>query len=89
MSFSLRRALGTAAATAVVIGLGAHPPAVRAAAPVPAPAITLYTDQLADPSFMGLGAEFDPYDSLSPSQVNWPLLTQRLDFMRPGILRVV
>ena len=51
--------------------------------------MTVYTDELADPAFMGLGVEFDPYDTLSPSQLNWPLITKRLNFMSPGLLRVV
>lgn len=55
----------------------------------PARALTVYTDQLASPSFMGLGVEVDPYDNLKPSQVNWPLIDQRLNFMSPGLLRVV
>jgi hypothetical protein len=65
----------------VVFALGARAPAARA--------LTLYTDQLAGPAFMGLGAQFDPYDTLKPTQLNWPLITQRLDFMSPGLLRVV
>lgn len=52
-------------------------------------ALTVYTDEPAGPSFMGLGVEVDPYDSLKPTQVDWPLITQRLDFMRPGLMRVV
>jgi len=64
----------------------AAPPAPYASA---GPAITIYTDQLAGPAFMGLGVEFDPYDTLQPSQIDWPLITQRLDFMSPGFLRVV
>jgi hypothetical protein len=67
----------------------AAPTGARVAAPTAAPALTVYTDQLADPAFMGLGVELDPYDTLKPSQVNWPLITQRLDFMSPGLLRVV
>jgi hypothetical protein len=51
--------------------------------------LTVFTDQLAGPPLMGLGAELDPYDTVSPSQMNWPLLTQRLAFLRPGFLRVV
>ena len=86
MQISLRRAVWSAAAT-VLIALGAYAPSARAAAA--APAVTLYTDQLADPAFMGLGTELDPYDTLSPSQIDWPLITQRLDFMSPGLLRVV
>ena len=38
---------------------------------------------------MGFGVELDPYDTLAPTQVDWPLLTQRLEFMKPGFLRVV
>jgi len=31
----------------------------------------------------------DPYDTLTPAQLNWPLITRRLDFLSPGFLRVV
>ena len=72
----------TAAPTAGTAPTPAPPPA--------APTLTIYTDQLAEaPAFMGLGVEFDPYDTLQPSQLDWPLITQRLDFMSPGFLRVV
>jgi hypothetical protein len=71
--------------------------AARAAAGIPVaraaaanvPNLTVFTDQLVGPPLMGLGAEVDPYDTLAPDQVNWPLLTQRLEFLRPGFLRVV
>ncbi|MDQ6807468.1 MAG: glycoside hydrolase family 5 protein, partial [Actinomycetota bacterium] len=68
----------------LVIALGVYAPGAPAA-----PAITLYTDQVSGPAFMGLGTQFDPYDTRGPAQLNWPLITQRLDFMRPGVLRVV
>jgi len=38
---------------------------------------------------MGLGVEFDPYDNVASSQIDWPLIAQRLDFMSPGFMRVV
>ena len=57
--------------------------------PRPCPKLTVFTDQLAGPPLMGLGAELDPYDTVAPDQINWSLLTQRLAFMRPGFLRVV
>lgn len=60
----------------------------RAAAPA-VPKLTVFTDQLAGPPLMGLGAEVDPYDTVTPAQINWALVTQRLQFMRPGFLRVV
>jgi hypothetical protein len=70
--------------------------AAAASAPAPAPAsagatpsVTVFTDQVQSSPFWGLGVEFDPYDTLAPSQLNWPLITQRLDFMSPGFLRVV
>jgi hypothetical protein len=63
-------------------------PAARAAAATE-PRLTVFTDQLAGPPLMGLGAELDPYDTVGPNQINWSLLTQRLAFMRPGFLRVV
>jgi len=63
-------------------------PVARAAARS-VPGLTVFTDQLVGPPLMGLGAEVDPYDTLAPNQVDWALLTQRLEFMRPGFLRVV
>jgi hypothetical protein len=33
--------------------------------------------------------ELDPYDSFRPTPAQWSLTLQRLDFMRPGFLRVV
>jgi hypothetical protein len=63
-------------------------PVARAAA-TNVPNLTIFTDQPVGPPLMGLGVEVDPYDTLGPAQVNWPLLTQRLEFMRPGFLRVV
>ena len=51
--------------------------------------LTVFTDQVVGPPLMGLGVELDPYDTVAPSQINWPLVTQRLVFMRPGFLRVV
>jgi hypothetical protein len=67
----------------VAVAVATHAPAARAAA------VTVYTDQLADSGFMGLGVELDPYDTLKSTQINWPLIDQRLDFMRPGLIRVV
>jgi hypothetical protein len=63
-------------------------PATRAAVAT-VPNLTVFTDQLAGPPLMGLGAELDPYDTVAPDQINWSLLTQRVAFMRPGFLRVV
>ena len=63
-------------------------PAARAAG-TGVPSVTVFTDQLVGPPLMGLGVELDPYDTGSPSQINWTLLTQRLAFMRPGFMRVV
>jgi hypothetical protein len=84
---SMRRigAVCWASVVVVVLALGVNASRARAAGP----ALTLYTDQLADPAFMGLGVQLDPYDTLKPAQVNWPLITQRLDFMGPGLMRVV
>ena len=44
---------------------------------------------LPPPPFMGLGVEVDPYDSFQPTAAQWSLIFQRLDYMRPGFLRVV
>lgn len=72
----------------VVVGRAAiRVPAAGAA--TTAPSVTVFTDQLAGPPLMGLGVELDPYDTVAPAQLNWSLLTQRLEYMRPGFLRVV
>lgn len=64
------------------------PRAARAASA--APAITIHTDELADGApFMGLGVQWDPYDSFQPTPAQWNLTFQRLDYMRPGFIRVV
>ena len=75
-----------------VLGLvlhGAVCVAPARAAAVIVPKLTIFTDQLAGPPLMGLGVELDPYDTVASGQINWALLTQRLEFMRPGFLRVV
>jgi hypothetical protein len=74
---------------AFLIAFAGYAPEAHAAVAVAAPAVTVYTDQPAGPAFMGLGVEFDPYDTVAPSAIDWPLITQRLDFMSPGFLRVV
>jgi hypothetical protein len=51
--------------------------------------ITLFSDELAGPPLMGLGVELDPYDSFQPTAAQWNMTFRRLDFMRPGFLRVV
>jgi hypothetical protein len=53
------------------------------------PVITLHTDELAGPPLMGLGVQLDPYDSFQPTQADWARTFQRLDYMRPGFIRVV
>ena len=75
-----------------VLGLSLGAPAgvpAAAAAGATVPGLTVFTDQLAGPPLMGLGVELDPYDTLASGQINWALITQRLEFMRPGFLRVV
>jgi hypothetical protein len=62
---------------------------VPAAANARTPTISIYTDQLAGPPLMGLGVELDPYDSFQPTPLQWNLIFERLDFMKPGFLRVV
>lgn len=51
--------------------------------------VTFYTDLPAGPPLMGLGVQWDPYDSFQPTPADWELTFQRLDFMRPGFIRVV
>ena len=57
-----------------------------AAAP---PGVTLQTEDPAGPPLMGLGVEWDPYDSFVPTPAQWSLTFQRLDYMRPGFMRIV
>ena len=73
----------------VLVGGGSVGVSAARAGSADVPTLTVFTDRLAGPLLMGLGAELDPYDTLSPNRVNWPLLTQRLEFMRPGFVRVV
>jgi len=71
----------------IFVGGGSLSSARAAAA---APAITIYTDELASEApFMGLGVEWDPYDSFRPTPAQWNLAFTRLDYMRPGFMRVV
>lgn len=51
--------------------------------------VTLFPDQTAGPPLMGLGVEWDPYDSFQPSPALWDLIEQRVAFMSPGFIRVV
>ncbi len=53
------------------------------------PTITIPTDQLAGPPLMGLGIEWDPYDTFRPTLSDWARTFQRVDYMRPGYIRVV
>lgn len=73
----------------VWVGLGAAGVRAAGAAPGSVSRLTVFTDEIAGPPLMGLGVQLDPYDTQTPNQINWPLLTQRLEFMRPGFLRVV
>jgi hypothetical protein len=51
---------------------------------------TINTDEPASGApFMGLGVQLDPYDTFTPTPAQWNLIFQRLDYMRPGFLRVV
>ncbi|MEI6195589.1 MAG: hypothetical protein WCS42_14800 [Verrucomicrobiota bacterium] len=40
-------------------------------------------------NFMGLGVQWDPFDWYQPSTEQWNLITNRMDFCRPGYLRVM
>ena len=85
-----RRLLGGArwAVLLLISAFGGSAPAARAVST--APAITIHTDELAaEAPFMGLGVELDPYDSFQPTPAQWNLIFQRLDYMRPGFIRVV
>ncbi len=71
-------------AAAVVLTLG-----LTGAGPATAATLTIHTDQPAGPPLIGLGVELDPYDNYVPTLQDWARTFQRLDFMRPGFLRVV
>src|SRR2546421_2146706 len=72
----------------LLCGLIGSVPVARAASNTPS--ITIYTDEPAAAApFMGLGVEVDPYDSFRPTAAQWSLIFQRVDYMRPGFLRVV
>ena len=51
--------------------------------------MTLHTDELAGPPLMGLGVQWDPFDSYRPTAADWARTFQRLDFMHPGFIRMV
>ena len=53
------------------------------------PVMTLQPDELAGPALMGLGVQWDPYDSFRPTRADWKRTFQRVDFMHPGFIRVV
>ena len=85
-----RRLLGVVvlwAALPLAFALAGPMSAARAAAGPTT--LTLQTDELAGPALMGLGVQWDPYDSFQPTPADWDRAFHRLDFMHPGFLRVV
>src|SRR5947209_14689932 len=72
--------------TLVLLGAGSAATATTAAAQ---PTLTIHTDEFAGPPLIGLGVQWDPYDSLGPTQAQWNLTFQRLAFMRPAFMRIV
>jgi hypothetical protein len=74
-------ALGWAPAAAGATGRAHARPAI--------PLITLYPDELAGPKLMGLGVEWDPYDTFRPTAAAWDLTFSRVAYMHPGFIRVV
>ena len=73
----------------LLIGLALSGATSSARAVTGGPVITIHTDELAGPPSMGLGVEWDPYDTFQPTQADWNRVFQRLDYMRPGFIRVV
>ena len=73
----------------LLIGLALSGPMSTARAVTSGPVITIHTDELAGPTSMGLGVEWDPYDTFQPTHADWNRMFQRLDYMRPGFIRVV
>ncbi len=53
------------------------------------PLITIYPDETAGPRLIGLGVEWDPYDTFRPTQAAWDLTFSRVEYMQPGFIRVV
>jgi hypothetical protein len=70
--------------------LALGPAVSRASATAAVPVVPVQPDVFASaPPLMGLGVELDPYDAFQPTAAEWNLVFQRLDFMRPGFVRVV
>jgi len=51
--------------------------------------VSVNPDQVICSNFMGLGVQWDPFDWYQPSTEQWNLITNRMDFCRPGYLRVM
>jgi hypothetical protein len=80
-----RAATHIALLLALALGALMLTPRVAAAQPV----ISIQTDDPAGPPLMGLGVQWDPYDTFVPTQAQWDLVFQRLDYMHPGFIRIV
>lgn len=51
-------------------------------------AVTIHTDSILVDRFMGAGIQWDPYE-YPPSPEDWKTTLNRVDFMKPGYLRVM
>lgn len=51
--------------------------------------VTIDTGQTVVTPFMGLGVQWDPYDKYPLRPDDWKMITERMDFCRPGYLRVM
>jgi hypothetical protein len=67
---------------------GAASRAARATAPR-TPVVTIYPNDPAGPKLIGLGVEWDPYDTFRPTPAAWEATFSRVAYMQPGFIRVV
>lgn len=72
-----------------LVTCGAFGTSVARAASPAIPQAHCLTDQLAGPPLMGLGAELDPYDTVSPSQIALRTVGRRLRVTSTGQVFIV
>src|SRR5436305_14204404 len=89
-SMGRRHVLGRVGSAVLLLLVLLAAPVSRVSAASAAPGIPIQSDVFAAaPPVMGLGVQLDPYDSYRPGTAKWNMIFRRLDFMRPGFLRVV
>jgi hypothetical protein len=81
--------LATSCLCAVLVGGAAvSAPATTAPAEPAATSVTIHLGDVLERRFVGVGADFGPYP-VAISESAWERNFARLDFMRPGVLRVM